>query len=98
MGLFLRITFESDVEDVGQYINAGKYGLCHVSRKNDRFASHYQQRRTDIFETLLHEALQPIDKKWVVRKIDIEIRRAAHYVTETMIEDFSTSENTGISL
>lgn len=86
----IRIMFESDIKDVGRYLNVGEYGLCYISRKNDRFATHYQQQRTNRFETLFHEVLQAIDRKWNGKKTDIEIRRKAYYVTETMIDDYVT--------
>lgn len=87
------ITFESDVHDIDHYLSAGDFGLCYLSKKNDRFATHDYQKKPDRFETLLHEVNQAMGRKWAGQKTDIEISRAAYYVTEVMIEESTGSNN-----
>lgn len=88
----LEIVFESDLADVKRYIESANYGLCYISQKNEQFNTHGAKEVGDCFETLRHEVCRAMEEKWQRQTTDIEIERAAFYVTEKILESY---EQTG---
>ena len=84
----ITVVFESDAKDVKQFLAEGNYGLRYISMKRDRFATHEIQSSGDRFETLRHEVHRAMHEKWVGIKTELEINRAAFYVTEQMLSAF----------
>ena len=84
----IEIVFESDIEDMQAFLNEGAFGLAYISMKRDRFLTHENQGTGKRFETLQHEVYRAMADKWTGIKSDIEIKRAAFYVTEQMMEEF----------
>lgn len=79
------VIFESDVEDIKQFISKGNFGLQYISMKRDRFATHEKLEFEKRFETLRHEVFRAMTDKWKESKSELEIKRAAFYVTEQML-------------
>ncbi len=84
----ISIVFESDVQDIKQFLAEGNYGLQYISMKRDRFATHEKQESGERFETLRHEVHRAICEKWAGEKTELQINRAAFYVTEQMFSAF----------
>lgn len=89
----ISVVFESDVEDIKQFIVAGNYGLQYISMKRDRFATHEKHESGERFETLRHEVHRAICEKWTGIKTELETNRAAFYVTEQMLSAFDSGSN-----
>lgn len=89
----LDVVYESDIEDIKQFIVDGNYGLQYISMKRDRFETHEKQAKNKRFDTLYHEVHRAMMDKWDGVKSEMEIRRAAFYVTEQMLEAFDNGEN-----
>lgn len=94
----LEIVFESDLADIKKYIESENYGLCYISQKNERFNTHGAKEVGDRFETLRHEVSRAMEEKWKGQKTDIEIERAAFYVTEKMLESYDQKGNAGAQI
>ena len=84
----LEVVYESDIEDIKQFIIDGNYGLQYISTKRDRFETHEKQAKNKRFDTLYHEVHRAMMDKWDGVKSEMEIRRAAFYVAEQMLEAF----------
>ena len=82
------IVFESDVEEITQFLSDGNYGLQYISMKRERFATHEMQKVGDRFETLLYEVKRAVLEKWTGHMPEIEIDRSAFFITEKMMERF----------
>ena len=89
----LEVVFESDIDDVRQLLYDGNYGLHYISMKRDRFETHEKQEKNKRFEALYHEVYRAMADKWDGVKSEIEIRRAAFYITEKMLEAFDKGVN-----
>lgn len=89
----INVVFESDVEDIKQFLKEGNYGLQYISMKRDRFATHEKQESGERFETLRHEVYRAICDKWTGIKTELEIKRAAFYVAEQMLLAFDSGSN-----
>ena len=81
----INVVFESDVQDIKQFLKEGNYGLQYISMKRDRFATHEKQESGERFETLRHEIYRAVCDKWTGIKAELEINRATFYVTEQML-------------
>lgn len=89
----INVAFESDIQDINQFLEEGNYGLQYISMKRDRFATHEKQGTGERFETLRHEVHRAICEKWTGIKTELEINRAAFYVTEQMLSAFDRGSN-----
>lgn len=89
----IKVVFESDVQDMKQFLEEGNYGLQYISMKRDRFATHEKQESGERFETLRHEVHRAICEKWTGEKTGLQINRAAFYVTEQMLSAFDNGSN-----
>ena len=89
----IEVVYESDIESIQSFIDSGNYGLQYISMKRDRFATHEKQHEGERFTTLLYEVCRAIQEKWKVNKPDIEIYRAAFFVTEQMIKAFDNGSS-----
>ena len=89
----ITVRFESDIEDINQFLEKGNYGLQYISMKRDCFATHQERESGERFETLRHEVYRAICDKWTGMKTELEINRAAFYVTEQMLSDFDSGSN-----
>lgn len=89
----LSIVFESNIADVKGYIESVKNGLCYISQKRDRFYTHSTKEADNRFETLRHEVLRAMEEKWQGQKTEIEIKRAAFFITEKMLESYNQARN-----
>ena len=94
----MEIIFESDLADAKRFIEAANYGLCYISQKNERFNTHGAKEVGDRFETLRHEVFRAMEEKWRGQKTDIEIERAAFYVTEKMLERYDQTGDAGAQI
>lgn len=84
----LEIVFESDINNIRYYIESNDFGLCYISQKNERFLTHDVIKSDDRFEKLQLEVYNAMVKKWERRKNEIEIARAAFFVTEKMLQEY----------
>lgn len=89
----INVAFESDVEDIKQFLKDGNYGLQYISMKRDRFDTHEKREHGERFETLKHEVHRAMCEKWTGIKTELEINRAAFYVTEQMLSAFDSGSN-----
>lgn len=89
----ISIVFEGDVKDIQAFLEAGRFGLQYISMKRDRFATHEKQDVGKRFETLRHEVFRAMEERWKGRKAEIEINRAAFYISERMLEEFDGGSN-----
>lgn len=94
----LGIVFESDIADIKGYIESTNYGLCYISQKNERFNTHDAKEVNDCFETLRHEVLRAMKEKFQEQITEIEIERAAFFVTEKMLESYEQTGNAGAQI
>ena len=84
----LEIVFESEIKDIKQFIDNGSFGLQYISMKRDRFETHEKQEKKKRFDTLYYEVHRAMTDKWEGVKSEIEICRAAFYITEQMLQTF----------
>ena len=89
----ITIAFESEIENIKEYIDTGNYGLRYISMKRDIYCTHDKKEHSQHFETLLHEVYRAMNDKWHTQKSEMEIRRTAYYVAERMLEKFDLSGN-----
>lgn len=89
----VEIIFESDLANIKRYIESANFGLCYISHKNERFNTHGAKEVDDRFETLHHEVFRAMEDKWEGQITDIEIERAAFYVTEKILESHDQAGN-----
>ena len=61
--------------------------------KRDRFDTHEKREHGERFETLKHEVHRAMCEKWTGFKTELEINRAAFYVTEQMLSAFDSGSN-----
>lgn len=93
----ITVVFESDVNNVSCFIKEGNYGLQYISMKRKRFATHILNKKSNRFETLYHEVTMAMGEKWKERKSELEINRAAFFISEKMLEALDNgSEGTDI--
>ena len=92
----ISVVFESDIEDIKQFVSDGNYGLQYISKKIDRFDTHEKNEKDGRFETLRHEVHRAMVEKWSGLKTDIEVNRAAFYVTEQMLDNYNGSNEARI--
>lgn len=86
----IRVSFESEIENIEAHIEQEKYGLVYISRKNGRFDTHGVDKQDSRFANLDEEILDAMQRKHSSHRTDMEIRRAAYYVTERIIHDFDS--------
>lgn len=84
----VEVVFESDIDNVQDFLDSGNFGLKYISMKRSRFATHGKREHRERFETLLYEVHRAMAEKWSDHKSELEINRAAFYVTERMLKDF----------
>lgn len=94
----LEIVFESEIDDVKGYIESGNYGLCYISQKRGKFYTHSSETTDERFETLRHEVFRAMQEKWREKTTEIEIERAAYFVTEKMLENYDQTGNPAVSI
>lgn len=94
----LEIVFESDDDDVKGYIESGNYGLCYISQKRGKFYTHSSETTDERFETLRHEVFRAMQEKWREKTTEIEIERAAYFVTEKMLENYDQTGKPAVSI
>lgn len=84
----LSIAFESDIENLKEYMESANYGLCYISQKKGRFCTHGIGATGARFETLHNEVFCAMEEKWRGEKTEIEIKRAAFFVTEKILNGY----------
>lgn len=89
----LEIVFETDIEDVRSYVENRDYGLRYISQKKKLFYTHSEKGDNDRFEALRREVFHAIKKKHEKEKSEIEIERAAFFVTEKMLKKYDETGN-----
>ncbi len=92
----IEVIFETDIENVEDFIANGGYGLSYISEKRDGFVTHRDFKKGEQFETLRYEVHRAMEEKWKNIKSEIEINRAAFYITEKMIESYSGNNESSI--
>ncbi len=83
----IQIVFESNIENLKQFLAEGDYGLRYISRKNERINTHDEEKNVS-FENLQHEVYRAMVIKWKGKDSDLNIKRWTFYVTERMLEEF----------
>ena len=78
------VYYESIV-DVNELIEADKYDLVYISKKNDRYETHSHEFNEDDFPTLLHEVTLAVSEKFGSTISELETKRIAYYLTEHML-------------
>ncbi|MBQ7437830.1 MAG: AAA family ATPase [Oscillospiraceae bacterium] len=92
----ISIVFESDIS-IQEFIDSGEFGLRYISSKRDRYETHEKRELTERFDTLFHEVYRAVNDKWRGEKSELEIKRAAYYITEKMLEKYdATGDPSGI--
>ncbi len=91
----LDVVFETDVDDIAEYINTNNYELCYISQKQKRFYTHGLKGIDTRFETLRFEVYRAMNDKWNGLKTEIEIKRVAFFITERMLEEFDRTGDAG---
>ena len=89
----IHVIFESDIEDIKQFLGDGNYGLKYISMKRDRISTHENRDSGERFETLRHEVHRAMCDRWTVHKSELEINRASFYVAEQMLSAFESGSN-----
>ncbi|MGI6215238.1 MAG: UvrD-helicase domain-containing protein [Christensenellales bacterium] len=89
----ISIIFESDIENINEFIDVGNYGLRYISKKCKRFDTHNENKKVGRFDTLWYEVSRAVNDKWQGQKTENEIERFAFYVTEKMLECFDISNH-----
>ena len=89
----INVVFESDIEDIKQFLENGNYGLKYISMKRDRISTHKNWNSGERFETLRHEVHRAMCDRWAENKCELEISRASFYVTEQMFTAFESGSN-----
>ncbi len=84
----LQVFFESDIEDIGNFIEVGNFGLKYISKKCERFSTHEKSKKGGRFENLYNEVLRAMSEKWKELLPEMEINRMAFYSTEQMIDNY----------
>ena len=87
----ISVVFESQIDDLHSYFEAESSALCYISMTNGRFATHSIHDDSQ-FDALFHEVNIAINDKWKKQKTDLEIKRAAYFVTESILTEY---KNTG---
>ena len=85
----LSIVFESDIKNLKEYIESANYGLCYISQKRGHFCTHGIEATGTRFETLHNEVFCAMEEKWRGEKTEIEIKRAAFFVTEKILNGYN---------
>lgn len=88
-----RITalLESEI-DICSLFEKESNTMCYISKTNDRFVTNAFHGNKQ-FEALFHEINVAINEKWKKQKTELEIRRAAYYVTESILTDYQNKRN-----
>lgn len=84
----INLYFESET-DVPLLVAHGHFGLIYISRKNDRFETHANQRENDRLDDIRQQLVPAIHERWP-RATDLEVNRAAYYAAEKMISQVDT--------
>lgn len=90
------IVFETDIEDINQFLCNGNYELQYISMKRERFETHEMQQVGERFETLFHEVKCAMIKKWSGQAPEMEINRSAFYITEKMLKRYDGGGAAGV--
>ena len=85
----IEVIFESDINNIQDFIESGTFGLKYISMKRERFATHEKQEKCNRFESLYYEVHRAVTKKWKGILSEIEIKRVSFYVAERMLNDFN---------
>lgn len=88
----LEIVFESDLDDIKNYINSSNYDLCFISKKYHQFCTH-RANKDDRFEKLYYFVFQAMAEKYCRQRSEIERKRFAFSITENMLKDYDLSGN-----
>lgn len=92
----IEVFFESDIENIEAFLAGGDYGLQYISSKRDRFDTHEKHEGKNQFKNLHHEVRRNMIKKWQSIKSEIEVERAAFYVTESMQKDYDDGKEASV--
>lgn len=84
----LSIAFESDIENLKEYMESANYGLCYISQKKGHFCTHGIEATGARFEALHNEVFCAMEEKWRGEKTEIEIKRAAFFVTKKILNGY----------
>lgn len=79
------VVFESDIDNIHEYLHSGNFGLTYISQKNQRFDTHEIQSKNN-FESLRCEVFYAMKERWGESLHEYEIRRGAFYITEQMLK------------
>ena len=69
-----------------------------ISAKRGKFYTHSSETTDERFETLRHEVFRAMQEKWREKTTEIEIERAAYFVTEKMLENYDQTGNPAVSI
>lgn len=80
----ITVHFESET-NVNKLISDGDYGLVYISRKNERFETHADDKDDRRLVTLCHEIAIAIRAKSSMQLSDLEINRMAYHAAERIL-------------
>ena len=89
----LTIVFESEIADIKSFLAEENYGLRYISSRRDRFDTHEKREGKNRFENLYHEVHVHVLGKWKEIKPEIEVERAAFYITECMLQEYDDGKS-----
>ena len=79
----INLYFESET-NVPLLVAHRHFGLIYISRKNDRFETHTNQRGNERLDDIRQQLVPAIHERWP-QATDLEVNRAAYYAAEKMI-------------
>jgi len=89
----IKVLYETDDEIQGNCFDSDEYGLKYISMKRGRFHTKKSQDNSVQFDGVYAEVFRAMKEKWIKEKNEIEVRRAAFYVTEQMICGYNNGED-----
>lgn len=86
----ITIVFESEIQNVAEYINSGNFGLKYISKKDATFDTHDGEKDAS-FERLYDEVYCILNKRYNGTKSELQIKRDAFYISESMQYEYNKS-------
>ncbi|MCH4039171.1 MAG: UvrD-helicase domain-containing protein [Lachnospiraceae bacterium] len=81
----INIYFQSDIDDINEFLAAGHYGLKYISSKRDGFLTHARESAGQRFNTVLYEISKVMAPQWNDKASDFALKQGAFYIAEQVI-------------
>lgn len=85
--------FESDIENIRNYLISSNFGLKYISKKNKRFDTKKTHNKNNTFEAIRHEVFIAMKEKFGDSLHELEIRRGAFYITEQILKKYNGGQH-----